>query len=44
VTIPSSPAPSPDSTKRPTVVEIRTIDKKLTTISLQKLREDVFRL
>jgi hypothetical protein len=35
---------SPDSTKRPTVVEIRSIGKKLTTISLRKLREDVFKL
>jgi hypothetical protein len=45
----SSPNPaalprSPDSTKRPTVVEIRSIGKKLTTISLRRLREDIFKL
>jgi hypothetical protein len=44
VTSPSSSVRSPDSSKRPTVVEIRTIGRKLTTISLRKLREDVFKL
>jgi hypothetical protein len=39
-----SPARSPDSAKRPTVVEIRTIGLKLTMLSLRTLREDVFKL
>jgi hypothetical protein len=44
VTSPSFSVRSPDSTKRPTVVEIRATRAKLTMLSLQKLREDVFRL